>query len=169
VATAWHGIYMMGDLKRATDLDWAGAPIPTVGLKQATWVSSHVLCMRPDLSEAQMRAAERFILYLSNHSLDWAAAGQVPVRRSLRDSERFQRMRPQAEFARQIPYMHYEPAVPFTLEFRTEFDVALEQAIRGTLSPREALAQATERINRIIEHDRELQTLAPAPPRGGPR
>jgi multiple sugar transport system substrate-binding protein len=168
VATAWHGIYMLGDLQRAPNLDYAGAPIPTIGPHHATWVSSHVLCLRPDLTATQVRAAQRFIVYLSDHSLDWASAGQVPVRRSLRESERFKSMQVQSAFAEQIPYMHYEPAVPFTLEYRTEYDVALEQAIRGTLSPKEALEQATARINRIIEHDRELQTLAPAPP-GGPR
>jgi multiple sugar transport system substrate-binding protein len=169
VATAWHGIFMLGDLKQAPNLDYGGAPIPTIGPHRATWASSHVLCLRPDLSDAQVRAAERFIVYLSDHSLDWAAAGQVPVRRSLRASQRFKSMQVQAAFAEQIPYMHYEPAVPFTLEYRTEFDVALEQAIRGTLPPKEALEQATVRINAIIEHDRELQTLAPVPPRGGPR
>ena len=56
----------------------------------AVWCNSHNLCLR-DLSGRQLDAAKRFVKYLSDNSLDWAEGGQVPVRKSLRNSARFQR------------------------------------------------------------------------------
>ena len=48
-----------------------------------------------------LKASKRFIQYLSDHSLDWAMGGQVPVRKNLRASEH---------------YLHFMDAL--TLKFR---------------------------------------------------
>jgi multiple sugar transport system substrate-binding protein len=100
----FEGIYMLPELRRQTDLDFGAAPIPQMGPKPAAWASSHVLCLRNDLEGAQLGAAKRFAKFLSDNSLDWAEGGQIPVRRSLRETERFRNMTAQYEFAKQVPH-----------------------------------------------------------------
>ena len=154
VAFAFEGIYMLADLERQADLDFGGAPVPQLGSREATWAGSHNLCLRSDLEGPRLEAAWRFVRFLSDNSLDWALGGQVPVRKSLRDTERFRAMTVQHQFARQISFVEYMPRVPFIFEFYSEFDLAVERALRGRMPPGEALRIATENVNRVIERDR---------------
>lgn len=149
-AMTFEGIYMLPDLQKQKDLDFAGAPIPQVGPQAATQTGSHNLCLRVDLDARTTSAAWRFLKYLSDNSLDWAEGGQIPVRRSLRESSRFKKMTVQYQFARQIPYVAYLPQVPFVFEYNTEFDLAIEKALRGSATPQGALDLAAANVNKII-------------------
>ena len=155
VGMAFEGIYMLADLEKQTDLDFGGAPVPQMGLNRAVWANSHNLCMRADLSDAQRQATWRFMRFLSDNSLDWAAGGQVPVRKSLRATPRFQSMTVQSAFASQVPIVNYLPRVPYIFEMMTEYDNDVERGLRGSVSPREALDAATTKINTIIARQRE--------------
>ncbi|GAB4454042.1 MAG: hypothetical protein OHK0029_08050 [Armatimonadaceae bacterium] len=146
---------MLADLQKQQDLDFSGAPVPQVATHDAVWADSHNLCMRSDLKEPTLSATWRFMKYLSENSLDWAEGGQIPVRKSLRNTDRFARMTVQSQFARQIPYVSYLPRLPFIFEFQTEFNLAIEKALRNRATPDEALKVAQENINRIIARERE--------------
>jgi multiple sugar transport system substrate-binding protein len=150
VGMVFEGIYMLPDLQRQQSLDYGAAPIPLFGDQPATWMGSHNLCMRTGMDERQEEAAWRFIRFLSENSLDWAEGGQVPVRRSLRETERFQNLYAQSQFARQLDYGVYMPSTPFVFEYFTEFDLALERALRGRESPRDALNRAAANIEVIM-------------------
>jgi multiple sugar transport system substrate-binding protein len=150
VGITFHGIFMLADLQKQQDLDWAAAPLPQVGPQQAAWANSHNLCLRPDLSEREAEAGKQFIKFLSDNSLDWAAGGQVPIRKSLRNTPRFAGMVAQSEFAKEIPYAHYMPRVPFTTEYQEQFDLATERILRGSATPADALHEATVQIEKVI-------------------
>ena len=150
VGMVFQGIFMMPDLRRDTDLDWAAAPLPVLGDHAAAWADSHSLCIRKDLTGKQLDAAERLIKFLSDNSLDWAEGGQVPVRKHLRDSDRFRAMKAQYEFSKQIPYIAYCPPTQFVFEYLTEFDAAIELALRGTQTPQQALAGADVKVQQVI-------------------
>jgi len=158
VGIAFEGIYMLEDLKKQEDLEYGGAPLPLLGKIPAAWCDSHTICLQRDLEGKRLEAAWRFARYLSDNSLDWAEGGQVPVRKSLRDTKRFRQMRVQYEFAKQIPYVRYVPRIPFVFEFFSEYETAVEKALRGSLPPREALDIATENINGIIQRREQMQT-----------
>lgn len=151
VAMCWHGIFMLPDLLNQPDLEWSAAPVPTLFKQPASWADSHNLCLRADLSGRELEAGKRFIHYISEHSLDWAAGGQIPVRRSLRNSPRFAKMYAQSEFAKQIPYAAYMPSVPYVLEYQSEFDVAIETVLRGSESAQSAFDTAATNIRAIIQ------------------
>lgn len=161
VALAFEGIYLLSDLEKQPELHYGGAPLPILGIQPATWADSHGLCLRNGLSGPQRDAAWRFLQFLSDHSLQWAEAGQIPVRLSLRDTPAFAAMPVQSAFAKEIPYAHYSPAVPIIFEFFTEFDLAIERAMRGSLTPKEALSRATVRINQAIVRDQRANSVAP--------
>lgn len=163
VGMVFEGIYMLADLEKQTDLDWGAAPLPRLGTQPAVWADSHTLCLRGDLDGRRLDAAWRLIHFLSEHSLEWAEGGQVPVRRSLRTTDRFRAMEAQATFARQLPHIRYVPRVPFVFEFLTEFDIAVEKALRGSAPPAQALADGRRRVNEILERHRSMQAETERP------
>jgi len=151
VGLVFEGIYMLPEIQRQKDLDWGAAPIPTLGEQPATWGDSHILALRGGLEGKRLAGAKRFIKFLSDNSLDWAVGGQVPVRKNLRNSDRFRSMTAQSQFARQIPYVQYLPATPFVFEYLREYDYAIELALRGTLGPEQALRDADRKVAAIAE------------------
>jgi len=151
IAIAFEGIYMLPELEKLETLDISAAPLPVIGNKPATWADSHVLCLSQEIEGKRLEAAWRFVKFISDNSLDWAAGGQVPVRKSLLNSERFSSMAIQNAFARQLPYIQYMPRVPFIGEFCGELDIATEKTLRGSMSAQEALDIATKRVNKAIK------------------
>ena len=160
VGMVWAGIYMLPDLQKQSDLSFAGASVPRIGVHQATWAASHNFCLKAAMSLRTREAAWLFSRYFSDNSLQWAAAGQVPVRKSLRDSAQFAQYTVQSEFAKEIPFAVYQPQIPFVFEFQTEFDYMTERVFRGTLAPAAALKEAEDNINRIIARRERERRLA---------
>jgi multiple sugar transport system substrate-binding protein len=158
VAMVWDGVFMLGDLLRLNDMEYIGAPIPQIGKQPGTMADSHVLCIRTRLSEAERNGVEKFVRFVSANSLEWAAAGQVPARKSIRAMPGFAQMQVQSAFAKQIPYMMYNPRTPVLFEVGLELDLATEKVIRGTATAKEALDLASANAQRIIERDRQEQS-----------
>ena len=158
----FEGIYMLPELRRQRDLDFGAAPVPQIGPHKAAWASSHVLCLRTDLSEREEVVAKRFIKFLSDHSLDWAEGGQIPVRKSLRDTARFKNMKAQYEFSKQIPHAAYYPQSPFVNEYFAEFDPAVERILRRSQTPQQSFAFAAKRIRDVLERYRREESVAGA-------
>lgn len=151
VGIVFEGIYMLPDLRKQEDLDFGAAPVPLLGERPAAWAGSHNLCLRADLASEELAAAARFVRFLSDHSLDWAEGGQVPVRKSLRNTERFRQMTAQHAFAQQIPHAAYLPQAPFAFEYQTEFDLAVERVLRGRASAEAALSAAAAKIEAVMK------------------
>ncbi len=154
VAMVWEGVYMVGDLTRVNSFHYLGGPIPVIGNHMGTIGNSHVMCIRKNLSPKEHDAVIRFVRYLSTHSLDWAQAGQIPARVSLRSSERFKGMQVQSAFAKQIPYVLFPPKTPVIFEFMLQMDLACEYAVRGQKTAQKALDDAQKETQAIIERDR---------------
>jgi multiple sugar transport system substrate-binding protein len=82
VGMTFHGPWWISDLQK---LDFVGfAPLPTIGDQPATWGGSHQLGLTTDDPTTQAAAAV-WIKWLSDNSMEWAKAGQVPARQSVRD------------------------------------------------------------------------------------
>jgi multiple sugar transport system substrate-binding protein len=153
VGMVFEGVYMLGDLQRLDDMKYVGAPIPQIGPKPGTLADSHVLCFRKGISPERRSAAERFVRFLSDHSVRWASAGQVPARRSVRASAEFAKMPVQVAFAKQIPTMLYPPRTHVLFEMQLELDLAVEKVIRGRAKPAEALKVANDNFQRFLDRD----------------
>ena len=158
VAMEFDGIYMVGDLKRLTGLDYIGAPLPQIGPYPGTLADSHILCIRKGLDDRRREAAKRFIRFLSDHSLTWADAGQVPARKSARQSEAFKKLQVQYAFSKQLGYVMYPPKTALISELQLYLNFAVEKGIRGRTSAAAALHQANEDFKQFLEHDRQEQT-----------
>lgn len=163
VGMVWDGIYMLGDLLRLEGMNYVGAPIPVIGKHAGTLADSHTLCFRPNMSLIQREASERFVKYLSGQSLRWAAAGQVPARRSVRETPEFKSMQVQASFAEQIPTMMYFPRIPVLFEMGVEINLAVEKVIRGRATAKGALKIADENTQKAMDRDAEQHQKAVTP------
>jgi multiple sugar transport system substrate-binding protein len=162
VGIVFEGIYMLPDLQRQKDLEYGAAPVPQLFDHPGAWAESHNLCVRADVSGEQLAAVKKFIRYLSDNSLDWAEGGQIPVRKSLRESERFATMTAQREFARQIPDAQYLPAVPYVLEYIDQFQLAIDRALRGEATPEEAMKFADANVAKVMARYRAAENTAVA-------
>ncbi len=161
VAMVWDGVYMLGDLKRLEDMPYIGAPIPVLGHHAGTMADSHVLCIQKTMSPERRDAAERFIRFLSEHSIQWAGAGQVPARKSVRNSAEFAKMPVQYAFSKQIPTMMYPPRTHILFELSLEIDLAVEKVMRGRATPDEALKVANKNCQTFIDRDRRERQAKP--------
>lgn len=159
VAMEFDGIYMVGDLKRLEGHPYMGAPIPRIGQQEGTLADSHVLCIRSGLDAKKRDAAARFVRFISDHSLPWADAGQVPARISVRNSPGFQALQVQSAFAKQLDYVMYPPRTPSFMELQNNLNLAIEQAIRGRKSSADALHEANADYKKYLERDRMEREL----------
>ncbi|MCW5942268.1 MAG: ABC transporter substrate-binding protein [Fimbriimonadaceae bacterium] len=161
VAMVFDGVYMLGDLQRLNDMPYLGGPIPLIGKRPGTMADSHVLCVREGLDSRRRQASARFIKFLSANSVEWAGAGQVPARRSVRQDPEFLKMPVQSAFARQVPFMLYPPRTTILFELTLEIDLAVEKVMRGRTNPAEALRIADENAQRFLDRDRRERGTMP--------
>lgn len=149
----WDGIWMMNEWAKIKNLQWASSPVPQIGDQQAVWASSHNFAVT---SQAQkdpnkLQAAKVFISWISDHSIDWAKAGQIPARASVRETPEFQELEVQNVAAQQLDYVKFPPAVPGIGEVTAPtFELAVNEAVLGKKSPKAALDEATSKANELL-------------------
>jgi multiple sugar transport system substrate-binding protein len=78
-----HGPWHITDMEK---LGFVGyAPMPQIGDEYAVWGGSHEMVLTTD-DPAKAAAAGCWMAWLSENSLEWAKAGQVPIRESVRNN-----------------------------------------------------------------------------------
>ena len=150
-AMVMQGIYMIADLQMQKSLEFGAAPVPFFGPKKAVWAGSHMLCMPVGLPEDRKRKAWAFIKYLSDHSLDWAAAGQCPVRLSVLNGKEFRKLDGQYQASRQLDYVQYEPQSPVIGQVGGFADASWEAILMNGQPAAPTFATASRRIDAVLE------------------
>jgi multiple sugar transport system substrate-binding protein len=59
---------------------------PQIGAKPVVWMNSHELTIPVGISGTRFDEAQKLILWISNHNVDWAQSGQPPARLSAQNS-----------------------------------------------------------------------------------
>lgn len=142
-----NGIWMINGFKEQEGLNFATAPIPTMGDTQAAWAGSHnfVLPKQKKEDPAKQAAAMKFIKYVADNSLAWAKAGQIPAKNSVNQSAEFLALEHQANIAKQAPYLVFAPASPTYVEAWVPAEEAVQLSILGQKTPEQALNDAADR------------------------
>ncbi|HEY5847072.1 MAG TPA: ABC transporter substrate-binding protein [Microlunatus sp.] len=153
----WNGIWTINTLKEQSNLEWGVAALPNIGGKPAAWAGSHqfVLPTQKSPDENKAIASRVFVNWISQQSLEWAKAGQVPARNSVRDSAEFAALKDQAVIGAQIDYLHFPPPVPGIGDALLEWEKALNESVLGTKDPQTALSDAAGRANKILEANKK--------------
>jgi multiple sugar transport system substrate-binding protein len=109
-AMVFHGPWHISDMVK---LPFVGfAQMPQIGSSYSVWGNSHQLAMTTE-DPAKQAAAGCWINWLSENSVQWAKAGQVPARQSARESADLATVAaPVAGFAKEIENVKLLPPVP---------------------------------------------------------
>ncbi|MBW3634955.1 MAG: ABC transporter substrate-binding protein [Armatimonadetes bacterium] len=151
VGMALEGIYMLASLEEQKGLPFAGARVPQFGPIKAAWGGSHLLCQPKGIKPEQGRAAWKLMQFLSDQSLIWARAGQVPARSDIRSSPQFGALQVQTQFATQLPFVQYEPLHPKSNAIFPLIEPGIEAVMLDIATPQEAMRDVTRRVNQVLE------------------
>ena len=153
----WNGIWLINTLNEVKGLEWGVAPLPQIGTAKAAWAGSHnfVLPKQRRADTNKLSAAKVFINWVSQHSLDWAKGGQVPARKTVRESAQFTALKEQAEIGKQVEYLHYPPALPGIADAITPMNTAISEAVLLKKKPERALEDAARKAAQILAENRK--------------
>jgi multiple sugar transport system substrate-binding protein len=156
-AFIWNGAWAIGDYGSTEGLEWTLAPLPRIGPEKAAWSNSHnFTVMRQAEPDEHRLQAIKVLIDTITRSPEWAKAGQIPARRSARESEAFRRLGPQSRLAEQVPDLRFAVAAPGLSDVReSTLDIAIAQAINGSQTPRAALDDSARRANELLALNRE--------------
>jgi multiple sugar transport system substrate-binding protein len=160
-AITWNGIWQTNNVTAVQGLDVGGSPIPQIGDQQAVWASSHqlVVMQQRQADENKLHAARDFLAYLSENSLEWAKAGQVPARNSVRESEDFKALKIQSALAEQLDYALFLPTVPGIGDVTAPtWEQAVNEVVLGKAEPKAALDDAAGKATKLLEDNRKKYT-----------
>jgi multiple sugar transport system substrate-binding protein len=156
-AFIWNGAWAIGDYGSTDGLEWTLAPLPRIGSEKAAWSNSHnFTVMRQTRADENRLQAAKVLIDTITRSPAWAEAGQIPARRSARESEAFRKLGPQSRLAEQVPYLRFAAAAPGLSDVReATLDIAVAQAINGSQPVRHALDDSARRANELLRLNRE--------------
>lgn len=147
-----HGPWHITDMQR---LPFVGfAPVPQIGDRYAVWGGSHQVALTTE-DPAKQAAGACWMNWLSLNSLEWAKAGQVPVRNAVRTSAQLKTEAPAiaavAESAASVTVWPKVPGIVTAL-----WAEGSEQAINAVLLGQKtdikaALDEAAAKSNQLIE------------------
>jgi multiple sugar transport system substrate-binding protein len=152
----WNGIWQVNTLAEQKQ-QLAVAALPNIGGKAAAWAGSHqfVLPTQKTPDQNKSTAAKVFLNWISQQSLEWAKAGQVPARNEVRESAGFKALKNQATLGAQINDVHFAPPVAGIGDAYLEWEKALNESVLGTKDPKTALSDAAGRANKILEANKK--------------
>ena len=125
-------------------------PVPTLFDRPATQGDSHTFVLpKKDRTPEQRKQAMGFIKSMLDQSYTWAQGGHVPAYLPLRNSEKYKKLEPQADYAVAATRAVYDPEAWYsgsgsTFENIVGAQFALVQ--QGALSPADALKSASDQL-----------------------
>ena len=162
-AFMWNGIWNINPLNDIKDLEWGAAPLPRIGSEKGAWAGSHnfVIMNKREQDPNKVAASKVFINWISEHSEEWAKAGQVPARNSVRESQAFQSLQWQPIFAEEISYVNFTPPVPGIADVYTgSLDPAINEAVLLKKEPKAALDEAASKADQLLKENQEKYQAA---------
>jgi multiple sugar transport system substrate-binding protein len=106
------GIWETNGYIDALKEDLGAGPVPQL-FGKGVWSGSHNMGITTrEMSADEKQGAQYFIAWISEHSLDWAKAGQIPARQSVRNSAEFKALPAVSKIAEQQPDARFFPPIP---------------------------------------------------------
>ena len=152
----WNGVWQTTN-SAFDDLDWAAAPVPQIGSEQAVWSSSThwVFPANKGQNEDKTAAAAVFVKWMNDNSLGWAETGELPADNAVREDPSLLEQWPNlAPFMDELEYARYETVSPGIGEANAQITLALNEALSGKKTPQEALDDAADKANQILESNK---------------
>lgn len=152
----WDGGWQINPFTQKADLHWSLNPLPNIGGTASVWAGSHqfVLPVRVPQDDNRLAAAQTLISWLSSHSLDWAASGQVPALNAVRTTPEFARLVPQGVLSSELNTARLVPSVPGIEDVLAQWQQAVGQVAMRKADPKTALNTVAGQARAILEQNR---------------
>jgi len=152
----WNGIWQINDVKDA-GVPYALATIPQIGDQPAAWANSHnfYVTRQATQDENKFQAAKVFIDWMSRKSAEWAGAGMVPARKSVRETDAVKNST-QGPIAAEIDNLRFLPPIPGVGDVQAQtLEIAVADAVLGKRPPAEALKVEAAKASKLMEANKK--------------
>jgi multiple sugar transport system substrate-binding protein len=109
---ATTGIWQTTRLQESLGEAFGEAPFPQIFDEPGNWAGSHTLAISAETEGDELQGASYFIDWLTGHTVDWAAGGQLPARADVRESEDFLALQDIPDVAPVIDAARFPPPIP---------------------------------------------------------
>lgn len=165
VGMIWNGIWQTTNVTgEGVEFRGMATAVPQIGPNPATWAGSHqfTLPTHGTIDPCKDAAAGIFIKYMLDNSVTWARAGQIPASQSVRASEAFMAVEPQASIAPSIENAIFPPSVPGITDAFGPLGEAVGSLMNGTATDIQAtLDDSVSRANEILTQNRDTYGETP--------
>ncbi|MCU1585449.1 MAG: transporter substrate-binding protein [Microbacteriaceae bacterium] len=151
----WNGVWQTTNTALTKD-KWTAAPVPQIGSQKAVWSSSTdwIFPANKGQDKNKTSAAATFVKWMNNHSSGWAATGELPAQNSVRNDPKLVAAYPQLKpFLQELPYAHYETVSPGITNAEATITTAVNEAMVGKKSPKQALDDAVAQANQLLQQN----------------
>jgi multiple sugar transport system substrate-binding protein len=165
VGMIWNGIWQTTNVTgEGVEFDGQATAVPQIGPNPAVWAGSHQLTlpMKRSPDACNDAAAAMLIRYLVDNSVTWSRGGQIPASNTVRNSDEFNAVLPQANIAPSVENAIFPPSVPGITDAFGPLGEAVGAIINGTETDiQAALDNAAQRATQILEENRATYGDAP--------
>jgi multiple sugar transport system substrate-binding protein len=146
------GIWAVGGMDEVEGLDWGAMFWPLFGEKLATWASSHNIVMfkQNKIDSEKTKAITKFIKYLSENSLEWAKAGQIPANVNVINSDEFKNLK-WGFAAEHLDVFTYPDPVTTYSTIESPIWQMLTEVLEGRLGVKEGIDSAAKESSQKAE------------------
>jgi multiple sugar transport system substrate-binding protein len=168
VGMIWNGIWQTTNVTgEGVAFNGKATAVPQIGDQMAVWAGSHQLTLPVRAGGADKckdAASAMLIKYLLDNSVTWAKAGQIPASNTVRNSDEFKAVEPQASIAPSVEGAFFPPPVPGITDAFAPLDEAVSSIMAGTETDiKKALDDAAGRADQILEENKTEFGEAPQP------
>jgi len=153
----WNGVWQTTNT--AFDkLDWSAVAVPQIGTEKAVWSSSThwMFLANKGQDKNKTSAAATFVKWMNDNSASWPDTGELPASNSVRNDpalvQKYPNLKP---FLDELPYAHYETSAPGITSVTATVTTAVNEAITGKKSPKQALDDAVEKANTLLKQNKQ--------------
>lgn len=152
----WNGVWQTTN-SALTKVDWTAAAVPQIGTQKAVWSSStHWMFMNnKGQDKNKTAAAATFVKWMNDHSSGWAATGELPAKNTVRNDPKLLKAYPDLKpFLDELSYAHYETSAPGITNAEATITTAVNEAVLGKKSPKQALDDAVHQANQLLKQNK---------------
>ncbi|MEO7060266.1 MAG: ABC transporter substrate-binding protein [Lapillicoccus sp.] len=154
-ALNWNGVWQTTN-DALLKTQWTAAAVPQIGTQKAVWSSSThwIFPANKGQDPNKTAAASTFVKWMNDHSAGWADTGELPANNTVREDPALLTAHPNLKpFIEELPYAHYETIAPGINAANATITTAVNEAVLGKKSPKQALDDAVGQANQILQRN----------------
>lgn len=153
----WNGVWQTTNPALAK-VNWTAQEVPQIGTQKAVWSSSTdwIFPANKGQDKNKTQAAATFVKWMNDHSMGWAATGEIPAANSVHNNPELVQKYPNIKpFLDELPYAHYETVSPGISNAEAEITTAVNEAILGQKDPQTALNDAVAQADQLLQQNEQ--------------